>query len=77
LHKETSRFKLCYGFSGEFTAMTRSKAMKGFIFALVFLGAFTATARAQDAIPDLKGTWSGKGKAIVFGNNLRNPPRKR
>jgi hypothetical protein len=22
-----------------------------------------------DAIPDLKGTWKGKGKAIVFGNN--------
>jgi hypothetical protein len=26
-------------------------------------------AQAQDGAPDLKGTWSGKGKAIVFGNN--------
>ena len=26
-------------------------------------------ARGQGAIPDLKGTWSGKGKAIVLGNN--------
>ena len=47
--------------------------MKGFLFALVLLGAFGAIARAQDAIPDLKGTWSGKGKAIVFGNNLHHP----
>ena len=47
--------------------------MKGFIFALVLLGVFATTARAQDAIPDLKGTWSGKGKAIVFGNNLHHP----
>ena len=58
---------------GWVTAMTRSKAMKGFIFALVSFGAFATTARAQDAIPDLKGTWSGKGKAIVFGNNLHHP----
>ena len=47
--------------------------MKGFLCALVLLGAFATTARAQDAIPDLKGTWSGKGKAIVFGNNLHHP----
>jgi hypothetical protein len=65
--------KLCYGFSGEFTAMTRSKVMKYFIFALVLLGAIATTAHAQDAIPDLKGTWTGKGNAIVFGNNLHHP----
>jgi hypothetical protein len=48
--------------------------MKCFIFALMLFGAFaTTTACAQDAIPDLKGTWSGKGKAIVFGNNLHHP----
>ena len=29
--------------------------------------------RAQDAIPDLKGTWSGKGKSIVFGTNPHHP----
>lgn len=43
------------------------------IFALMLLGAVATAARAQDAIPDLKGTWSGKGKAIVFGNNLHHP----
>jgi hypothetical protein len=47
--------------------------MKCFIFALMLLGALATTARAHDAIPDLKGTWSGKVKAIVFGNNLHHP----
>jgi hypothetical protein len=47
--------------------------MKRFIFALVLLGTLATIARSQDAIPDLKGTWSGKGKAIVFGNNLHHP----
>lgn len=53
-------------------------------FALALMGVVTA-ARAQDAIPDLKGTWSGKGQSIVFGNNphhpgtqtLTDPPRVR
>jgi hypothetical protein len=36
------------------------------------IGAATM-ARAQDAIPDIKGTWSGKGKVLVFGNNMHNP----
>ena len=35
------------------------------VFALALLGAAATAASAQDAIPDLKGTWSGKGKAIV------------
>jgi hypothetical protein len=35
--------------------------------------AAVTSARAQDAIPDLKGTWSGKGKAIVFGTNPHHP----
>jgi hypothetical protein len=26
-----------------------------------------------DAIPDLKGTWTGKGKTIVFGSNPHHP----
>jgi hypothetical protein len=47
--------------------------MRWYVFALALLGAFATTARAQDAIPDLKGTWSGKGKSIVFGNNLHHP----
>lgn len=47
--------------------------MRGLVFALALLGAAAATARAQDAIPDLKGSWSGKGKAIVFGVNPHHP----
>jgi hypothetical protein len=47
--------------------------MRCLVFALVLLGIGATTARAQDAIPDLKGTWSGKGKAIVFGNNPHHP----
>ena len=39
---------------------------------LAVVGAATV-ARAQDAIPDIKGTWSGKGKVLVFGNNVHNP----
>ncbi|MGA8625842.1 MAG: hypothetical protein WB686_14045 [Pseudolabrys sp.] len=46
--------------------------MRYLAFALVLVGAVTA-ARAQDAIPDLKGTWSGKGKSIAFGNNPHHP----
>ncbi len=46
--------------------------MRYFAFVLAMMGAITA-ARAQDAIPDLKGTWLGKGKSIVYGNNPRHP----
>jgi hypothetical protein len=41
--------------------------MRRLVFALAFLAA--ASTSARDAIPDLKGTWSGKGKSIVFGTN--------
>jgi hypothetical protein len=45
-----------------------------FVLLTSALLAVTATAvHAQDAIPDLKGTWSGKGKAIVYGNNPHHP----
>ena len=47
--------------------------MRCFVFALVFVSAATAAVHAQDAIPDLKGTWSGKGKSIVFGNHAYHP----
>ena len=46
---------------------------------LAFALAFTAIAvaavpvLAQNAIPDLKGTWRGKGKSIVFGNHPHHP----
>jgi hypothetical protein len=46
--------------------------MRYFVFALALLSVVTA-ARAQDAIPDIKGTWSGKGQSIVFGNNPHHP----
>jgi hypothetical protein len=46
--------------------------MRYFAFVLAMVGAITA-ARAQDAIPDLKGTWSGKARSIVFGNNPHHP----
>ena len=36
--------------------------------AIIFHVAATAVG-AQDAIPELKGTWTGKGKSIVIGNN--------
>jgi hypothetical protein len=57
----------------ERSASAREKAMRYFVFAFALLGAAAASARAQDAIPDLKGTWSGKGKSIVFGTNPHHP----
>jgi hypothetical protein len=51
----------------------RREAMRFFVFALVLLGTVASAARAQDAIPDLKGTWTGKGKSIVFGTNPHHP----
>ena len=59
--------------------------MRFLVFALALIGAASTAAGAQDAIPDLKGTWTGKGKSIVFGNHphhpgaqtTRDPPRVR
>jgi hypothetical protein len=47
--------------------------MRRLVLALVVLGAAAISAQAQDATPDLKGTWSGKGKALVFGTNPHHP----
>ncbi|HEY7248243.1 MAG TPA: hypothetical protein VH678_30645 [Xanthobacteraceae bacterium] len=47
--------------------------MKYLVLVPALLAAAVAAARAQDAIPDLKGTWTGKGKAVVFGNNPHHP----
>jgi len=47
--------------------------MRRIALALLLLGIAAMFAHAQDAIPDLRGTWSGKGKAIVFGNNAHHP----
>lgn len=46
--------------------------MRQLISALLAL-AGVAAAHAQDAIPDLRGTWTGKGKSIVFGNHPHHP----
>ena len=46
--------------------------MLRYVFALAILGAVVTPVQAQDAIPDLKGTWTGKGKSIVFGNNAHH-----
>jgi hypothetical protein len=60
--------------------------MRCLALVLALLSVAPATpAFAQDAVPDLKGTWSGKGKAIVFGSNPHHsgtqtavdPPRVR
>src|SRR5262245_2424905 len=47
--------------------------MTRLILALALVTAATTTVRAQDAIPDLKGTWTGKGKSIVFGTHPHHP----
>jgi hypothetical protein len=47
--------------------------MKYLVVALALLGATVTGASAQDAVPDLKGTWTGKGKTLVFGNNPHHP----
>jgi hypothetical protein len=47
--------------------------MKHLAFALAIFGAAATGAVAQDAIPDLKGTWSGKGKSIVWGTHAHHP----
>ena len=39
----------------------------------VGLVSIVTVVHAQDTIPDLKGTWSGKGQSIVFGNNRHHP----
>jgi hypothetical protein len=47
--------------------------MRPVALVLALLCAAATSARAQDAIPDLKGTWSGKGKSIVFGTHAHHP----
>src|SRR5262245_11408327 len=45
--------------------------MRYLALAFVFFGV-TAAAQAQ-GIPDIKGTWSGTGRSVVFGNNPHHP----
>ena len=46
--------------------------MRYLAFALALVGA-AMTAQAQTATPDLRGTWKGAGKALVYGNNPQHP----
>lgn len=47
--------------------------MRYLILALALFGFAATAARAQDVIPDLRGTWTGKGKSLVFGSNAHHP----
>ena len=44
-----------------------------FVMALVLLAGLSTAVMAEDAIPDLKGTWTGTSKSVVFGNNAYHP----
>ncbi len=46
--------------------------MKYLAISLALVGV-AMTAQAQTAAPDLKGTWKGQGKSIVFGTNPHHP----
>ncbi len=46
--------------------------MKCLVVSLAFLAVSVSIADAQ-AIPDLKGSWVGKGKAVVYGTNPHHP----
>ena len=44
-----------------------------FVMALVLLAGLSTAVMAEDALPDLKGTWTGTSKSVVFGNNAYHP----
>jgi hypothetical protein len=53
--------------------------MKDLIIAIIaWAVAVTAlsAARAQDAIPDLRGTWTGKGQVVVLGHGDHHPGKQ-
>ncbi len=47
--------------------------MRHIVLALALLGAAATVVHAQDGIPDLKGTWTGKGKSLVWGSHPHHP----
>jgi hypothetical protein len=47
--------------------------MKLLVLLLTLLAAGFSSAHAQSRLPDLKGTWTGKGKAVVLGANAHHP----
>jgi hypothetical protein len=51
--------------------------MRGFVLTLMLVATSAAVAHAQGAVPDLKGTWTGKGKscsAPIPIIRVRRPP---
>jgi hypothetical protein len=50
----------------------KGEHMRSIYIALALVCIATA-AHGQKAIPNLKGTWSGNGKSIVFGSNPHHP----
>ena len=46
------------------------------LLTLAILGFVVSPLNAQDAVPDLKGTWTGKGKSIVFGSHAHHPGKQ-
>jgi hypothetical protein len=47
--------------------------MKEVLVSLALLAVTLTAAHAQSRVPDLKGTWTGKGKAVVLGANAHHP----
>jgi hypothetical protein len=43
--------------------------MKRLIVVAFVLAGAVSTAAAQEAVPDLKGTWTGKGKVLIYGTS--------
>jgi hypothetical protein len=47
--------------------------MKLAVMAMTIAAAQISGAAAQEAVPDLRGTWTGKGRVVVFGSHANNP----
>ncbi len=43
------------------------------LFLILALVGISLTAQAQPAPPDIRGTWTAKGKSLVYGNNPHHP----
>lgn len=58
----------------DYSLQREATSMRYLALALVLAVTGAATvARSEDAIPDIRGTWTGKGKVLVYGNNVHNP----
>ena len=50
--------------------------MTRLILAVLMLSVAATVAHAQSSTPDLRGTWSGKGKSIVWGTHPHHPGKQ-